>query len=143
MCKPWPVACGRKAIRSRDQPGVVRAPRQHGLQEATHRGRVLRRAAPLFLVLLPAVFLPALTACGPTLYTVEIASAERAFEEARTESAKTYAPYEYHYAEAHLQQARREAAEASYEDAIRYAEVAERYSKRARLIASQRRAEAP
>lgn len=81
-----------------------------------------------------------LVGCGPALYTVELADAERAFEEARTESAKTYAPYEYHYAEVHLQQARREAAEASYEDAIRYAGVAERYSERARIIASRKRA---
>jgi len=81
--------------------------------------------------------------CGPTLYTLDIASAERAFEQARTESAKTYAPYEYYYAEVHLEQARREAAEASYEDAIRYAAVAEHYSERARVIASRRRAEAP
>ncbi len=85
----------------------------------------------------------ALLGCGPTLYTLDIAAAERAFEQAKTESAKTYAPYEYHYAEVHLRKARQEAAEASYEDAIRYADVAERYSHRARVIASRRRAGAP
>ena len=85
----------------------------------------------------------AATGCGPVLYTVDIAAAERAFEQARTESAKTYAPYEYYYAEVHLQKARHEAAEASYEDAIRYADVAERYSQRARVIASRKRAATP
>lgn len=81
--------------------------------------------------------------CGPTLYTIDIAAAERAFEQARTESAKAYAPYEFHYAEMHLRKARQEALEASYEDAIRYADIAERYSHRARIIASRKRAATP
>lgn len=90
-----------------------------------------------------ALWVSSLVGCGPALYAVDIASAERAFEEARTESAKTYAPYEYHYAEAHLEKAREEAAEASYEEAIRYAGIAERYSHQARIIASRKRSAAP
>jgi hypothetical protein len=84
-----------------------------------------------------------LAGCGPTLYAMEIAAAERALEQAKTESARSYAPYELHYAEANLRKAKQEAAEASYEDAIRYADVAERYSHRARIIASRKRAETP
>lgn len=77
--------------------------------------------------------------CGPVLYLRGMDSAEEKFEQAREQNARWFAPYEYYFAEAHLQEARREAAEASYEDAIRYAKTAETYSARALSITASRR----
>lgn len=79
-----------------------------------------------------------LAACGPTLYTMQISGARRAVEQAREADAARYAPYEYYLAAEHLVKAREEAAEASYEDAIRYAERAEELGARAREIARGR-----
>jgi Domain of unknown function (DUF4398) len=77
--------------------------------------------------------------CGPALYTAGIRSAEQKLQSARDENARWYAPYEYYFAEAHLQQAREEAAQASYEDAVRYAKTARDYGERALEITRQRR----
>jgi hypothetical protein len=87
---------------------------------------------------LPALSVAAL-GCGPALYTTSIRSAEEKLEEARDENARWYAPYEYYYAEAHLKQAQFEAAEASFEDAVRYARTARDFSERALDIAQRRR----
>ena len=81
-----------------------------------------------------------LSACGPVLFTTRIDAAERKLQQARDENARWYAPYEYYYAEAHLEKARTEAAEASYEDALRYARTAEQYSVRALQITAHKRA---
>lgn len=91
-----------------------------------------------WLALLPAVLVAAL-GCGPALYTASIRSAELKLQQARDENARWYAPYEYYYAEAHLQQAQTEAAEASFEDAIRYAKTARDFGERALEIAHRRR----
>jgi hypothetical protein len=80
-----------------------------------------------------------LAGCGPALYTAGIRSAELKLQSARDENARWYAPYEFYFAEAHLQQAREEAAQASYEDAIRFAKTARDYSERALEITRQRR----
>src|SRR5688572_22519600 len=77
--------------------------------------------------------------CGPSLYTAGIRTAEQKLQSARDENARWYAPYEYYFAEAHLHQAREEAAQASYEDAIRYAKTARDYGERALEITRQRR----
>lgn len=77
--------------------------------------------------------------CGPALYTSNVRAAEQQLQRARDENARWYAPYEYYYAEAHLQQAWEEAAQASYEDAIRYAKTARDYGERALEITRQRR----
>ena len=82
--------------------------------------------------------LSAITGCGATLYTVNIAPASRMVEQAREANADEHAPYEYYYAEAHLRKAREEAAEASYQDAMRFAEVAEEYGLKARDLARRR-----
>ena len=79
------------------------------------------------------------TGCGPALYTSGIRTAELKLQSARDENARWYAPYEYYFAEAHLQQAREEAAQASYEDAIRYAKTARDFSDRALTITQRRR----
>jgi hypothetical protein len=77
--------------------------------------------------------------CGPALYTASIRTAERRLDQARDENARWYAPYDYYFAEAHLQQAEIEAADASYEDAIRYAKTAEEFGSRALAIARRQR----
>ncbi len=77
--------------------------------------------------------------CGPVFYTGSFLPAARAVEQAREADAAEHAPYEFHYAEAHLRKAREEAAESSYEDAIRYAEIAEEFGTRARELAVERR----
>ena len=77
-------------------------------------------------------------ACGPVQYAAHIDAAAARLDEARDANARWYAPFDYYYAEAHLAQARREAAQASYEDAINYAEIAERYSQRALRVSIAR-----
>lgn len=72
------------------------------------------------------------------MYMVHIRPAERAVEQAKQVKASQLAPYEYHYAKAHLVEARKEASEARYEDAVRYAETAEEYAVKAREL-SQRK----
>ncbi len=72
--------------------------------------------------------------CGPTLYTAHIRAAEQKLQKARDQNARWYAPYEYYFAEAHLREAQEEAADAAYEDALRYAKTAEEYSERALTI---------
>jgi hypothetical protein len=91
-----------------------------------------------WLAWLPALLVAA-SGCGPALYTASIRSAEQKLREARDENARWYAPYEYYYAEAHLKQARFEAAEASFEDAVRYAKTARDFGERALQIAQRRR----
>lgn len=81
--------------------------------------------------------------CGPALYTADIHSAERTLQTARDENARWYAPYEYYFAEAHLQQSERLAAESDYEDAIRYAKVAEDFGTRALDITRRKRTTEP
>jgi hypothetical protein len=76
--------------------------------------------------------------CGPVQYGAQIDAAAARLAEARDANARWFAPFDYYYAEAHLAQARREAAEASYEDAITYAEIAERYSRRALRVSLER-----
>jgi hypothetical protein len=85
-----------------------------------------------------AVALLFLSACGPALYVVNFIPATRAVEQARESGASDHAPYEYHYANEHLRKAREEAAEAAYEDAVRYADVAEEYGTKARDLARRR-----
>jgi ABC-type branched-subunit amino acid transport system ATPase component len=79
-----------------------------------------------------------LTGCGPTFYTVHIMPASRVVEQARQAQAAEHAPYEFYFAVAHLKKAREEAAEASYQDATRFAEKAEKFGSKARKL-SQRR----
>ena len=92
----------------------------------------------------PSVLLAwvALAGCAPTLYTVHLLPASRAVEQAEEAGAAEHAPYEYHYARAHLDKAREEAGEASYQDAIDHAQVAEEYGVKARDLARRRMREA-
>ena len=72
------------------------------------------------------------------MYTIELVPASRAVAQAREAQADEHAPYEYYTAVEHLRKAREEAAEASYEDAIRYAAVAEEFGTKARDLATRR-----
>jgi len=104
-------------------------------------GRVARiagvlRAGVLLGVL--ALWLACAVGCGPVLYAAQIDAAAAKLAEARDANARWFAPFDYYYAEAHLAQARREAAQASYEEAIAYAEIAERYSRRALRVSLER-----
>ncbi len=75
--------------------------------------------------------LASLTGCGGTLYAINASSANSRLEEAKELGAEQLAPYEYYYAKAHLEQAQVDASEASYSDAINYAETAEEYADKA------------
>ncbi|MBK8169641.1 MAG: DUF4398 domain-containing protein [Sandaracinaceae bacterium] len=77
------------------------------------------------------------TGCGPLLYTINVAPASSAVEQARLAEAPTRAPYEYYLAQAYLVKAREEAAQANYQDAMIFAEHAEENATRA--IALSRR----
>ncbi len=80
--------------------------------------------------------------CGPVMYTSQIRAAARAVEQARVAQAPERAPYEYYLAEDHLEKAREEAAEASYQDAIRFAKTAEQFGVKAQDLARTRAREA-
>jgi len=80
------------------------------------------------------------TGCGGVLYAINASSANSRLEEAKEVGADELAPYEYYYAKAHLDQAQVEASEASYSDAIIYAETAEEYADKAIELAKAARA---
>jgi Domain of unknown function (DUF4398) len=77
------------------------------------------------------------TGCGGTLYAINASSAASRIEEAKELGAEQTAPYEYYYAKAHLEQAQVDAAEASYGDAVDYAETAEEYAEKAIKLAKE------
>ena len=81
--------------------------------------------------------------CGPVLITGDLRGAESRLAKAREVNAGWYAPFEFHYALAHLTKAREEAAEASYEAALRYARTAEEYARKAIELSRERRRGGP
>lgn len=83
-----------------------------------------------------------LAGCGPTLYAVHAMPAARALQQAEEAGAAEHAPYEYYFARAHLEHAREEESEASHQDAIRSAKIAEEYGVKARDLARRRMREA-
>jgi hypothetical protein len=89
-----------------------------------------RISARLGLVAVAFVSLGA-SGCGGTLYAINASSAASKLEEAKELGAEKLAPYEYYYAKAHLEQAQVDASEASYSDAVDYAETAEEYADKA------------
>lgn len=80
--------------------------------------------------------------CGPTLYAVHVMPAARAVQQAEEAGAAEHAPYEFYYAREHLEHARDEEGEASHQDAIRSAKIAEEYGIKARDLARRRMREA-
>ncbi|HTQ06583.1 MAG TPA: DUF4398 domain-containing protein [Polyangiaceae bacterium] len=77
------------------------------------------------------------TACGNTLYAVEISSASSKLEEAHELGAEQYAAYEYWYAYEHIQKAESEASEADYSDAVNLAETGEEFAEKAIKLARE------
>src|SRR5262249_2452612 len=73
--------------------------------------------------------------CGPAFYLINIAPASRALSEAEQANAAEHAPYEFYYAQAMFRKAKEEDEEASYQDAIHYAEIAEEFGTKARDLA--------
>lgn len=73
--------------------------------------------------------------CGPVMYTANIMPASHAVEEARFAGAADSAPYEYYLAAAYLEKAQVCAGRGDYQDAIRFAEVAEENARKARDLA--------
>ena len=69
--------------------------------------------------------------CGGVYYAATVNAASARVEEAREIGAEQLAPYEYYYAKAHLEQAQVEASQASYGDAIHFAEAADEYAGKA------------
>ena len=88
-------------------------------------------------LLAPAVLALSSTGCGGSLYAINASSAASRIEEAKELGAEQTAPYEYYYAKAHLEQAQVDAAEASYGDAVDYAETAEEYAEKAIKLAKE------
>ncbi len=91
------------------------------------RRRVLASLLPVAALLMPF----GASGCGGTLYAINASSAASKLEEAKELGAEKLAPYEYYYAKAHLEQAQVDASEASYSDAVDYAETAEEYADKA------------
>jgi len=77
-------------------------------------------------------------ACGPALYSFNIIPASQTVGQAEQANAAEHAPYEYFYARSYLDKAREEAAEANYQDAIRFAERANEFGTKARDLARRR-----
>jgi hypothetical protein len=73
--------------------------------------------------------------CNPMLYTMHVGAAAHSVEEARLADAADLAPYEFYLAEAYLEKAREEAARGHYQDARRFASVAEEHGVKGRDLA--------
>jgi hypothetical protein len=81
--------------------------------------------------------------CGGVQYSVVASSAASRVEEARVLGAEQLAPYEYYYAREHLEQAAVEAAQASYSDAVDFAQEAEEHAAAAIALTQKARREHP
>lgn len=100
--------------------------------------RNVGRAKRLSLVVGLVAAVATLAACGPSFYTFNVIPASSAVEQARQANAAEHAPYEFFTAQSYLDKAREEAAEANYQDAIRFAERANEYGTKARDMARRR-----
>jgi len=106
--------------------------RSHGGPVGAFRLRVVRSrslrawcAGPLLALVL------GLSGCGPTAYSLNAVRAARSVEKAKQVGAMERAPYEMTLANAYLEKAREESAEAAYQDAVRFAKLAQRYAEEA------------
>ena len=78
-----------------------------------------------------SALLLASTGCVGIVYAAKANSAAGKLEQAKTLGAEEFAEFEYYYAQAHLLKAQEEAAQASYGDAIEFADVAQDYADKA------------
>ncbi len=96
--------------------------------QATRSGSIALRSSQraASCVLACAIVLVSLVApgCGAAAYSVNVVRAARAVERAKQVDAEKLAPFEMTLAQAYLDKAREESAEASYEDAVRFAKLA-------------------
>lgn len=101
----------------------------------SRRSRAATKGARLkvrwFSILVAGIAAVGSTGCGAVLYTANVAPASSSVEQARLAEAETRAPYEFYLSQAYLNKAREEAAEANYQDAIRFAETSEQNATRA------------
>lgn len=97
----------------------------------------MRAYLPLPVLTVFAALAALVAGCNPILYTMNAGSASSSVEEARLANAPEYAPYEYYLSEAYLDKSREEAAEGQYQDARRFASVAEENGVKGREIASR------
>jgi len=95
---------------------------------------------PVWLLVCAAIAALSGAGCGPSVYTARVMAASNRLDAARDDNARWYAPYEFQMAESHLDKAREEAAEASYEEAVRYARAAEAFAQQSIDLARERRA---
>lgn len=96
------------------------------------------RTKRLVILVAIAAMVTSLAACGPALFTFNSIPASQAVEQARQANAAEHAPYEYFYAQSNLDKANEEAAQANYQDAIRFAERAAEFGSKARDLARRR-----
>lgn len=94
-------------------------------------------------LVLAALLLLAVAACGPVHSTATIAEAEAELEAARAAGAERAAPYELTSAEAYLHKAREEQGRSAYEPAARFAVKARDRAREAKQKAVQSRPRAP
>lgn len=102
-------------------------------------GNAFRRSKGLGLLLAGALSLAMLPGCGATLYYVDVIAAGSIVNEAEQAGAPEHAAYDYWLAREYLEKAHEEAAEASYEDAIRFAQQARHHAEQARDRTRERR----
>lgn len=114
--------------------------------EITPAGDVFRRSRRILLIACAASVTSlaglGVAACGPSLYTFNAIPATQTLEQARQANATEHAPYEYYAARAYLDKSNEEAAEANYQDAIRFAEKAQQLGTKARDLSRRRMREA-
>lgn len=89
---------------------------------------LVKRTAQLTTAALIALFS---SGCVGTVYAVKANAAASKLETAKTLRADELAEFEYWYAHEHMFKAQEQAAEASYGDAIEYADIAEEYADKA------------
>lgn len=97
-------------------------------------GRVRR----LVVMVLVAAAVTYVTACVPSLYTLDLIPAAAVVEQATQVDAADHAPYEYYSARAYLDKAREEAAQANFQDARRFASKAHELGTKALDLSRQR-----
>jgi len=97
--------------------------------QATRSGsialRLSQRAASRVLCWAIALASLGASGCGAAAYSVNVVKAARAVERAKQVGAEKHAPFEMTLAQAYLDKAREESAEASYQDAVHFAKLAQ------------------
>jgi hypothetical protein len=126
------------SVDARDARGLASSRCQaHAMRRrAGHRpGPSMRARSPFSSFVGLSVVALAASGCNPMLYTMHVGAAAHSVEEARLADAADLAPYEFYLAEAYLEKAREEAARGHYQDARRFASIAEEHGVKGRDLA--------